>query len=94
MAKKQQQQNGNGQDPQAAGKLMSTLIQAKTKSKIAEKSHAAKTAQRQVSFEMEEKRKDAKTRADIARENAVSAAEQQRESMRSMSEGGDDGSEN
>jgi len=38
-------------DPAAAAKVQATIIQAQTKSKIAEESHAQRTAQRQVQFE-------------------------------------------
>jgi hypothetical protein len=48
----EQQKAGSPQlDPETAAKIQAIVIQAQTKSKLAEKSHAEKTAQRQISFE-------------------------------------------
>ncbi len=55
-AMKQQQGQGNGQmSPEAQAKIVEAEILAKGKDKRAAESHAEKTAQRQVSFEMQQK---------------------------------------
>lgn len=46
------QQNG-GMDPAAKAKIQATLLLAQTKSKIAQESHAQKTAQRQIAFQQD-----------------------------------------
>lgn len=90
MAKKAQAQNGNGADPQTRGKLQAMQMTAAAKAKLAEQSHTQKTAQRQVSFEMEERRKEEEFKAQLARENLKTVHEVQTNRMKSLSEGGGD----
>lgn len=56
----EQEQGKNGQsevDPEITAKIQATLMQAKAKAANTRESHAQRTAQRQVQFEMEEQRK-------------------------------------
>jgi len=69
-----QQPGGNG-DPQGAAKVQSTLILAQTKAAIAERSAAAKLAQKDKQFQAGEKRKDVQTQADIQRSGVVTRHE-------------------
>lgn len=69
-AKQNAQQNGNGNGAETAAKIQGDMMQAQVKAKNAEESHAQKTAQKQVAFEMEQQRKDLSTKADIKRKNA------------------------
>lgn len=67
----QQQQQGAQGDPAAAeaqGKIQAMLIQAKAKADAGAQSHAQKTAQRQIQFEMEEKRKQQQFQLDMQRQ--------------------------
>lgn len=61
------QQAGTGADPKDAAKAQAMVIQARTKAQLAEQSHAQKTAQRQVAFEMEQQRKDRESNATLRR---------------------------
>jgi hypothetical protein len=86
-AAKQQQQNGaGGVKPQDIVKAQ--FEQQKNAKKLQQMgvSHSTKTAQRQVSFDLDQERKDVETQAEIARENAKAAHEVVRNSMRSLSE--------
>jgi hypothetical protein len=87
----------NGQDPEAAAKVQATMMQAKVKADNASTSHAQKTAQRQVQWEADEKRKQqqhdfdlaaqAKTvEADIAATDAETAAEIRRQRVKAENE--------
>jgi hypothetical protein len=87
----------NGQDPEAAAKVQATMMQAKVKAENASTSHAQKTAQRQVQWEADEKRKQqqhdfdlaaqAKTvEADIAATDAETAAEIRRQRVKAENE--------
>jgi len=67
-------ENGNGQ-AETAAKLQGKLIMDKAKAETLKISHAQKTAQRQVQFEMEEKRKDRALAAELDREAARTAQE-------------------
>lgn len=58
-----------GTDPKVLADIQAKTITATAKAKLAEKSHAARTAQKQVSFEKEEQRKDAANEAEIRRES-------------------------
>ena len=55
--------------------------QAEVKRRNTEQSHAARTAQKQVSFDLEQQRKDRETNAEIQRENAKAAHEMVRSAM-------------
>lgn len=85
-AKNQAQQNGNGADPSAMAKAQVTAMQGKLKIENSKQSHAEKTAQRALTWERDELRKDKQTASQIQRENAVTAAEIQRNRLRSLSE--------
>lgn len=58
-AAKQSQQGQGGLDPKDAAKIQATMLMGKTKADLAAKSHAQRTAQRQLQWEMEQKRKEA-----------------------------------
>lgn len=70
-----QAQSQNGGDPQAMAKMQSQVILAQQKAKSAEESHAQRTAQRQISFEADERRKDAESAAQMQRDDAKAQAE-------------------
>jgi hypothetical protein len=82
-----QSQNGNGKlDPETAAKVQSTMLLAQAKAQNTKTSHAQRTAQRQVQFELEQKRKDQQTAAEIARDNAKTAAEIHRNRFKSLTD--------
>lgn len=67
-------QNGEGApDGADMAKIVAKQIESAQKVKQMETSHAARTAQKQVQFELEQQRKDRETEADIRRENAKAA---------------------
>jgi hypothetical protein len=81
-------QNGNG-----AGVKPQDVVQAQfeaqrdaVKLRNMEKSHGARTAQKQVQFEQKLQQQDRATNAEIQRENAKATHELLRNSMRSLSE--------
>lgn len=92
------QADGNGQlDPKDKAKIQAILLQAQVKAKNASESHAQRTAQRQVQWEAEEKRKqqehqfdlakDAREHhAEIAAKDIQTAAEIRRGRLQSLSE--------
>jgi hypothetical protein len=84
-AKKQQGANGQ-MPPEVQAKLAATVIGAKSKAAISEKSHAQKTAQRQVSFEMEERRKQEEFANDQRLKNIEAIHEHNRNLLASMGE--------
>lgn len=63
--KKAAGQNGNGE---AEAKNQATIIAAQTKASASSEAHSQKTAQRQVSFESEERRKDEQHAAELQRQ--------------------------
>ncbi len=80
-AEARQGQNGQGgPDPKDVAKIAGEELKAKQKVKQMGESHAARTAQRQVSFDMEQQRKDRETNAEIRRENAKAVHEAIRDS--------------
>jgi hypothetical protein len=93
---------GNGQvDPKDAAKIKAIELQAQVKAKNAAASHAQRTAQRQVQWEMEEKRKQQEHRfdlekearvhhADLAAKDITTAAEIRRGRFKSLGDGGND----
>lgn len=88
---KAQQQNGNGQpDPKDIAKIKASQLQAGVKAQNSRESHAAKTAQRQVAFEMEESRKQQEFEAEQHRKNLETAHEINRNNMRSLSDNSED----
>ena len=60
-------QGGTGADPKDMAKVQAMVLQAQTKAKLSEQSHAQKTAQRQIAFEMEQQRKDRESAATLRR---------------------------
>lgn len=81
----QAQNNGSDNGEQAA-KNQAIIIQAQTKAEASQASHAQKTAQRQISFEKQELRKDQETQANIARKNAEFAQELQADAIKQEQE--------
>jgi hypothetical protein len=70
MMQKQQQNGGGAQiPPEAIAKIKGQQLQAAVRAKNSRESHAAKTAQRQVAFEMEQKRKQEEFENEQHREN-------------------------
>ena len=88
MAKKaaQSQQGNGGMDGEAKGKIIASLITAKAKAEIAKKSHAQKTAQRQVTFEQKQRQDAEQHAADIQAQDLAAAAEVRRGNMRAFNE--------
>jgi len=68
MQEKAQKQQGNGQDPELAAKVQATKVMADAKAANTRESHAQRTAQRQIQFELEQKREDARLARDLKRE--------------------------
>jgi len=75
--KKAQAQGQGGLDPKDAAKIQATMMMAKTKADNTKLSHAQRTAQRQLQWEMEQKREDAKLQKELAIEQARSGIEHQ-----------------
>jgi hypothetical protein len=78
-------QNG-GMDPEAMAKIQNDRMLAEAKADNTRTSHAQRTAQRQVQFEMEQQRADVQTAAEIQRENARFSQEMQQEAVKTMAE--------
>lgn len=69
MKKAAQQQGGNGgPTPEDMAKIQSIELQAQAKAANTRESHAQRTAQRQVQWEMEEQRKQEQHKLDMAKE--------------------------
>lgn len=84
-------QNGQGKpDPAAMAKVQVEAAKGQQKLKQMSESHAARTAQKQVSFDLQQQQKDRQTNAEIVRENAKAAHELVRGNMRSLMEPGED----
>lgn len=79
------EQNG-GLDAETQAKIQADLMMAEAKAANTRDSHAARTAQRQVAFEMEQERKNAETAANIARENARFTQELQQDAVKTVAE--------
>jgi hypothetical protein len=81
----QQSAAGNGQgggvDAKDRAKIAATVLTAQTKAKLAQQSHAQRTAQRQVSFEMKEQQEERRHRADLRREQQEHQAELRRDAQ-------------
>jgi len=68
-AEQKQQQNGGAQgDPELMGKIQAMIIQAQAKAANTRESHAQRTAQRQIAFEMEQERKGREFDQEMQRE--------------------------
>jgi hypothetical protein len=72
---KKKEQAGGQMDPAAQAKIQAIALTAKTKSDLASQSHAQKTAQRELSWQMEEQRKMKEHQVEIAREDLKTAVE-------------------
>jgi hypothetical protein len=83
--KKQQAQQGG--DPQVAAKTQSQIILAKAKAQNSRESHSQKTAQKQVSFDMEQQRKQKAFELEQALKTHTTKHEITRSNMKSMNEG-------
>lgn len=70
---KKAQQNGGGPDAETQAKVQAALITAQAKAKNTRESHASRTAQKQLSFEMQQEQKAAKHKQDLE-EQAQQAA--------------------
>lgn len=68
LAEQQQQaaqQNGGGEDATTAAKVAAIKIQAEAKAANTRESHGERTAQRQITFEMQQSQKEAKHKQDL-----------------------------
>lgn len=82
---KKQAGNGNGGvPPETVAKLKSAQITAQAKAQNTRESHAQKTAQRQVAFEMEQKRKQDEFEAEQNRLNVEAVHEHHRTLLKSL----------
>ena len=82
------QANGNGAqvDPKDKAKAEATVIQAKVKAESSSTAHAQKTAQRQVSWEADEKRKQERHQQEMAEEAQRTQAEIQGQDIKTAAE--------
>ncbi len=86
MKKAQQDQGGPQTDPKDKAKADAIVIQAKVKADSASQSHAQKTAQRQVSWEADEKRKQEQHQQDMQEEAQRTTAEIQADDIKTAAE--------
>jgi hypothetical protein len=87
IAEAKQKQNSNGQiDPEAQSKIAANIITAQSKAKLAQQSHAQRTAQRQVQFEQQMKQDAQRHQMDVASKDLEAAAEIQRNRLKSMTD--------
>lgn len=98
MMKKQQAQGGNGGlDQQTMAKIQALIITANAKAANTKEAHAQRTAQRQIAWQMEQKRKQQEFEADMTRRgvelhhdvrmrSAEAGIELQRENARTQQE--------
>jgi len=80
--KKQQAEQGG--DPALKAKLQSQVILAQAKAKNSSESHAQKTAQRQIQWEMEQERKQREFEQEQQRKNHETVHEVRRKSLKSV----------
>lgn len=75
----QQQQEAaaqaNGEDGEQAAKIKAIQLNAQVKAKNTSTAHAQRTAQRQIQFENDQRRKDVELQAELAREEQRTAVE-------------------
>lgn len=86
MQKQAQQNGGGGQDPAAAAKIQAIAATAQTKMKIAQESHAQKTAQRQIQFEHQMQQDRAKHQLEMQAEAAKTGQELAHNRLKALSE--------
>jgi len=72
---KAQAQNGSQQDPETMAKIQAMQLQAQTKAEANKTAHAQKTAQREISFQRDEMRKDKEFQASLQRQTAETGVE-------------------
>lgn len=81
LQEQQKQQGSPGADGQqeaeSAAKIKAMLVQAEAKAANTRESHAQRTAQRQIQFEMEQKRKDVELQNELRREHGRESIEHQ-----------------
>lgn len=77
---KEQAGNGAGMD-ETQTKLQGKMMLDQAKAQNMRESHAARTAQRQAAFELDQQRQDRKTEADIRRDTAKTMAEIEAEAI-------------
>lgn len=82
----QSQNGGNGQMDETQGKIVAMQIQAEAKAANTRESHAQRTAQRSVQFELEQQRKNQQTQAEIERANARFNQELQQEAIQTLAD--------
>jgi hypothetical protein len=82
----QAQEQGNQPDPEAMAKIQAMMMQSQAKAENTRESHAQRTAQRQIAFEMEQERRAQEFAAEQERENVRTAAEITRESVKEANE--------
>jgi hypothetical protein len=75
LQEQQQSQNGNGADPEKLAKIQLDAMASQAKIEQGSKSHAQKTAQRQVQFEQKFKQDEAQDRLRIQQEMEQHAAD-------------------
>ena len=76
-----QAQQGGQVDPEVQAKIHALMIQAQTKAEANKTAHAQKTAQRQISWEREEMRKDEALKAQLSRDNLATDVELQQSTL-------------
>lgn len=82
-----QEANGNGQPkPEDIAKVQAIQMQAQVKAQNARESHAQKTAQRAITFEEKTRQDQAKTQAEIAAKDLLTAGEIQRQRLKAAEE--------
>lgn len=76
----------NGQAAETQAKVQSMIIQAKAKVDVGAKSHAQKTAQRQIQFEMDERRKQQKFEMEMRQQQLETAQEIEKQHLNTQQE--------
>lgn len=84
---KQGQNGGGGMDPKDAAKIQGMLMAAKVKAQNQRESHAQRTAQRDLQFQMEMKHKEQMAQADVAAKDLEAAGKINRNRLKSLTEG-------
>lgn len=82
----QQGQQPNGQMAETAGKIQAMKITAEAKASNQRESHAQRTAQRQVQFDMEQRRKDQEHQIEMRRKAQEARIEVGNEALRTVAE--------
>lgn len=88
LQEQQQKQNGAGpqMDPKDAAKIQGQVLMSKVKADNTAKSHAQRTAQRELQWEMEQKRKAADHQQQMQIESQKAALEITKERMKSLND--------